>query len=567
MVAAFTDGDFNSQFLDGVIEPLLLAILGVAAVIRLRSIERIYTKVISPSPKGASTTAEYWLPEGSYQPSGFMMKWAQVICCIWVLVANGLWLALTVNAKHSNSELVGAATGTVSWSLCLVVVFLELRQRVNAGRSVRVWWILHLLLAIIRLRTDINAIKSHDFHHATETVCWARVTSFAASLFLGGCGVFQYDSQSGKGYARPTSNPLLPTTETPKSKRLQEANASFFSRILYTWISPVLAQGARAPLEHDDMPHVQTRDCCITNFQLLHTAWTTEEKTGRKSFFWALWNAFGAYFCTTALFKVVNDVSVYTQPYMIKRIVSLIECEPDHEKCPSINSGYIFAFGLFAAATCQSWCVGQYFFRGFKLGLRIRAAVNQCVYRKALVLSYEARQEFGVGAIVSYMQIDAQKLMDSAPYLHMIWSAWFQLSIATYLLFEEIQWAAFAGIGVMLVLMPINISVAKKQQKFTRETMQRRDKRVKLTNEVLQGIRIVKMFSWEANFIDKIGEKREHELEAILGNSLWGAFSTFLWGGTPLFVTVAAFSIYASIPGNVLTASKAFTCLALFNLM
>jgi ABC-type multidrug transport system fused ATPase/permease subunit len=71
----------------------------------------------------------------------------------------------------------------------------------------------------------------------------------------------------------------------------------------------------------------------------------------------------------------------------------------------------------------------------------------------------------------------------------------------------------------------------------------------------------------ESNFIDKIGQKRDHELEAILGNSLWGAFSTFLWGGTPLFVTVAAFSIYASIPGNVLTASKAFTCLALFNLM
>jgi ABC-type multidrug transport system fused ATPase/permease subunit len=502
MVAAWTDDDFNSDFLNAIIEPLLLVILGVASVIRLRSIERIYTKVISPSSKSASSTAEYWLPEGTYQPVGWMVKWAQVVCCVWLLVANGVWLALTVSsAKHSKSELIGAATSTASWSLCSVVVFLELRQRVNAGRSVRVWWILHLLLAVIRLRTDINAIKSHTFHHSKETVCWARVSSFAAALFLGGCGAFQHDSQSGKGYARPTSNPLLPTTEIPKSKRLQEANASFFSRILFTWLSHVLAQGARSPLEHEDLPHVQTRDCCVTNFQLLYTAWTTEEKTGRRSFFWALCKAFGGYFWTTALFKLVNDCAVYMQPYMIKRIVSLIECGEDEAKdpdvtCPNANSGYIFAVGLFAAATCQSWCVGQYFFRGFKLGLRIRAAVNQCVYRKALRLSHEARQEFGIGAIVSYMQIDAQKLMDATPYLHMIWSAWFQLSIATYLLFAEIQWAAFAGMGVMIILMPINIKVAKKQQKFTRETMQRRDKRVKLTNEVLQGIRIVKMFSW-----------------------------------------------------------------------
>ena len=37
--------------------------------------------------------------------------------------------------------------------------------------------------------------------------------------------------------------------------------------------------------------------------------------------------------------------------------------------------------------------------------------------------------------------------------------------------------------------------------------------------------------------------------------------------GTPLLVTVASFSIFSVLPGNHITASKAFTALSLFNLM
>eukprot|EP00935_MAST-01C_sp_MAST-1C-sp1_P001881 g1881.t1 len=567
------------EFLNEVCQPVLLGVFVMVLVIRLRSLKRIYraqTKASSRKSGRLGPTvapAEFWLPEGADVPAGFVMKWLQLLCCLWILVVHALWLAATVEAKKlSKTELVGAATGTASWCLCTLVVLLELRERINAGRSVRAWWVLHLLLAVAHLRDDINAIKAGQFNETKGLVCWARATSFVASLFLGTMGVFQPDTSSGKGYARPIANPLLPTTEVPFGSRMAEADASFFSRVLFVWMNPVLAQGARAPLEHDDMPFAQTRDCCATNFMLLHNAWQREERKGRRSFFWALWNAFGAYFWTSGLFKVLNDIAVYTQPFMIKKIVEIIECEPElaakhHKECPETNLGYLYAFGLFAAATAQSWCVGQYFFRGFKLGLRVRAAVNQSVYRKAMHLSYTARQEFGIGAIVSFMQIDAQKLMDATPYLHMIWSAWFQMSMATALLWVEIGPAAFAGIGVMVILLPTNVWVAKKQQKFTRETMQRRDKRVKLTNEVLQGIRIVKLFAWEGSFIEKVGERRKHELKAVLSNSLFGAFSSFLWGATPLFVTVAAFGIFAAIPGNQMTASRAFTCLSLFNLM
>ena len=57
------------------------------------------------------------------------------------------------------------------------------------------------------------------------------------------------------------------------------------------------------------------------------------------------------------------------------------------------------------------------------------------------------------------------------------------------LLYRELEWSCFAGLVVMIALMPINTKVARTQQTFTRNTMKARDKRVNLLSEMLQAIR------------------------------------------------------------------------------
>ncbi len=45
--------------------------------------------------------------------------------------------------------------------------------------------------------------------------------------------------------------------------------------------------------------------------------------------------------------------------------------------------------------------------------------------------------------------------------------------------------------------MPLNVVVGRKMQKFVKATMTARDKRVKFTNELLQGVRLIKLCHWE----------------------------------------------------------------------
>ena len=325
--------------------------------------------------------------------------------------------------------------------------------------------------------------------------------------------------------------------------------------------------GAKRALEHDELFDLQTTDATVHNAGLLQAAWRREMgRTHKKpSFLAALYGAFGGYFLRTGLLKVINDLFVFVNPLLINVIVTDLASPPATTLTDA--AAFLCAGGMFISATAQSLALGQYFFRGFRLGLNVRVAVGQVVYAKALALPFRERQRFGTGAIVSYMQIDAGKLADALPYLHLVWSAPLQLALALALLYGQLGVSAFAGLGVMVLLMPVNIGIGRKQVKFTRAVMGSRDKRVKLTNEVLQGVRVLKLFAWRKPFEQKLNDKRDFELKQIYRSAIFSTVSTFLWGATPIFVTLATFAIYAAIPGNELTAARAFTSLSLFNIL
>eukprot|EP00310_Coccolithus_braarudii_P011993 CAMPEP_0183370054 /NCGR_PEP_ID=MMETSP0164_2-20130417/101356_1 /TAXON_ID=221442 /ORGANISM="Coccolithus pelagicus ssp braarudi, Strain PLY182g" /LENGTH=124 /DNA_ID=CAMNT_0025546387 /DNA_START=11 /DNA_END=382 /DNA_ORIENTATION=+ len=96
--------------------------------------------------------------------------------------------------------------------------------------------------------------------------------------------------------------------------------------------------------------------------------------------------------------------------------------------------------------------------------------------------------------------------------------------------------------------------------------MAMRDRRVKLTNEVLQGMRILKLFAWEDPMLKELLAKRDRELTQIRLNMLWGGMISFLFTATPVLVTCTTFVLY-TVLGNKLTAATAYTSLTLFNLL
>ena len=72
---------------------------------------------------------------------------------------------------------------------------------------------------------------------------------------------------------------------------------------------------------------------------------------------------------------------------------------------------------------------------------------------------------------------------------------------------DELQVLIF-GFPIQFVLVKIMFTQRRKGLRFT-------DKRVRIITEVLQGIRLIKIYAWEAFYVQQIGLLRTKEIQAI----------------------------------------------------
>lgn len=65
---------------------------------------------------------------------------------------------------------------------------------------------------------------------------------------------------------------------------------------------------------------------------------------------------------------------------------------------------------------------------------------------------------------MNLMSVDAQKLMDVTNFIHLLWSNVLQICLSIYFLWAELGPSVLAGVGVMVLLIPINGVIATKNR-------------------------------------------------------------------------------------------------------
>ncbi|XP_076064714.1 multidrug-Resistance like Protein 1 isoform X2 [Oratosquilla oratoria] len=272
---------------------------------------------------------------------------------------------------------------------------------------------------------------------------------------------------------------------------------------------------------------------------------------------------FGAEFFFGAILKLIYDIMQFVSPQILS---ALINYATDEEE--PVWRGYFYAVIMFICAQFQSLVLGQYFMKMFVVGLRIRTAIISSVYKKALKISNSARKESTVGEIVNLMSVDAQRFMDLTTYLNMLWSSPLQICLALYFLYGILGASVFAGLAVMIVLIPVNGFIANKVKKLQIKQMKNKDKRVKLMNEILNGMKVLKLYAWEPSFEDQVIGVRNKEVSVLKQSAYLNAGTSFIWTCTPFLVSLASFAVFVSVsPDNILDARTAFVSISLFNLL
>merc|ERR1712032_1743779 len=87
-------------------------------------------------------------------------------------------------------------------------------------------------------------------------------------------------------------------------------------------------------------------------------------------------------------------------------------------------------------------------------------------------------------------------------------------------------------------------------------------------NEILQGMKVLKLYAWEKPLMGKVTDSRNDEIKSIKKQALVSAVMWITYAGAPLVVTLTTFMLYVfTDPNHVLTAEKVFGTVAVFNVV
>ena len=78
--------------------------------------------------------------------------------------------------------------------------------------------------------------------------------------------------------------------------------------------------------------------------------------------------------------------------------------------------------------------------------VNVRNALITAIFQKSLRLSSKTRTEHTTGEITNYISVDAQRYMDTIPYICIMWSTPLQVVLAFVFLYLELGTASFAGL-------------------------------------------------------------------------------------------------------------------------
>ncbi|CEP13205.1 hypothetical protein [Parasitella parasitica] len=338
--------------------------------------------------------------------------------------------------------------------------------------------------------------------------------------------------------------------------------ASFYSQFMFSWVNPMMEKGNRKTLNDSDLleliPEKRAKNT-LKRYRLQKQATMVLK----------LLSTFKKPLIVQFFYCLAWSVLMFGPPYFLNKIIKFIE---HGEQDGSVSSAFIYVTGLFLTSSGQSLCYQQALYIGRSLGIQIQSVVIGEVYSKSL----RRRDEEGSSSktdsaaldkakanVNNLLSVDAQKLGDLMAYIFYIYCFPIQITICIWSLYKLLGNASLWGVLIICLSQPVTFALSKHFQRMQRAAMKCTDKRISLMNELLSAIRIIKFFAWEKQFRARIIEARDAELKVIRARLMSYMWIGNVWFIIPVLIMVTVFYAYTRV--YILTASVAFTSLALFN--
>lgn len=232
-----------------------------------------------------------------------------------------------------------------------------------------------------------------------------------------------------------------------------------------------------------------------------------------------------------------------------------------------LGLGWWWAMSMMASSIIQNVALHQHHHWAIRAGMHARTATAAVVFEKSLRMSSAELQSAGSGQVVNLAQSDSQKIQFVFYFVAYLVGVPVQVALAVYLLWVQLGPASLVGLAVMILNIPVQRYLGGWMGALSRKAMGHADERVKRTSEMLQGVRVVKFFGLEVPFLSRISHARQQEVSYLRQVAYINGLNASFTDVVPVIVAVLSFLTFALASGETLTVGKAFTSLAIFDIL
>ncbi|KAK4047906.1 hypothetical protein OIV83_005089 [Microbotryomycetes sp. JL201] len=498
----------------------------------------------------------------------------------WAIIASLVALSVRLGSSQADVDRHWAYTVTLTIITFSIVAMTFFRMILPTSASIappedEPSFVRHLSFAL----TSVSAILELVTFLLAGTMkrCAPHVTTATASRH-------DYSNATNEVSHEPEKLPV--TTYT---------SCSPLSFLLFSWLDSVLQIGAKLEsLSQEDLPILGANDRAPTVFAKIAT--TTEDGCPKfmNGLLWRVLKVNKRLFVVQALLAGTDAFLYYLPAFFLQQLVGFLEVPKSEGDAKQPAAwGYVFCLGLLISYLLEA-LVGNmlWFVSNSMLSTRIRVQLNTLIFDKTLrrkdVVGIsggadasaddenESNEEDSEGGstknnfgnksqVLNLFTIDVDRVADFAIWCFSIIDTPLEIFIGTFFLWKLLGQAAFWGILVAVVFLPINHFTSKAFADVQDKLMSARDRRVSLMNEVLASIRFIKFMAFETPFEKRIMESRKTELAHLRRNFLLEVAFNAIWSVSPILCVLVSFYVYAAVMKQELTPSVAFASLAVWN--
>ncbi|KAJ3791300.1 P-loop containing nucleoside triphosphate hydrolase protein, partial [Lentinula aff. detonsa] len=302
-----------------------------------------------------------------------------------------------------------------------------------------------------------------------------------------------------------------------------EQTASLLSLTFFTYLDSLVWQASKVShLSTEALPPLSDHDQARILRQRAMAKVDPLLEGGKRHIFFNIMRVFPGDMTIMSVALICNALAAFIPAIATNRLLVYLETRgSSNDMLPWFWISLLF-FGPVLASSSMEWYM-RVVLRTF---VRVEALLTELVFEHAMRAQVKSDDEDGnqseaeksdastSASINTLITVDLKTMEEGQHFLVLLTFVPVQIICCIVFLYKLLGWSAFVGLGLTVALVPITGIATKSLHSVQEDKMKKTDSRVQVFTDVVNVLRMVKLFGWEEKMSETIAQKRVIELRA-----------------------------------------------------